>query len=127
MKPLAVEHLPSRELKGTHIGEVYSTVRSLSDAFQLKDLLIHQEILPPGHAASAAHYHTHKEELIYLLEGTLVACLGEEHLLMQAGDCLGFPPSDQPHRLVNESTETAVFLSIGTRPAQDQTIFPESP
>lgn len=123
MKPIAVSSLPLRTLTSKRTGEAYSSVRSLSEAFQLKDLLIHQETLPPGHAASAAHYHTVKEELIYLLQGTLVAYLGEERVLMQAGDSLGLPPSPVPHRLVNESSETAVFLSIGTCPVQDQTHF----
>lgn len=123
MKPIAVNSLPLRVLTSTQTGESYSAVRSLSEAFQLKALLIHQETLPPGQAASAAHYHTVKEELIYLLQGTLVAYLGEERLTMVAGDFLGFPPSPVAHRLVNESTETAVFLSIGTRSEQDQTVF----
>lgn len=123
MKPVHWSKLPEKQLQSSLAKQTYSNVRSLSEAFQLKHLLIHHETLLPGKQASAPHYHSHKEELIYLLEGEAIAIIGEEKHLMKAGDSIGFPPSNSPHQLINNSHKLVVYLTIGTCPENDQTIF----
>jgi uncharacterized cupin superfamily protein len=55
------------------------------------------------------------EELVYLLEGTLVFRVGGEELTLRPGDALQFR-TDRPHRWRNPGDQPARALWMTTRP-----------
>ena len=83
--------------------------------------------LPPGQWSSQRHWHSHEDELVYVLEGevVLVTNSGEETLV--AGDCAGFRAGDADgHHLQNRSNHMAVLLEIGTNHGDDDvTEYPD--
>jgi transcriptional regulator with XRE-family HTH domain len=56
------------------------------------------------------------EELVYLLEGTLVFRVGGEELTLRPGDALQFR-TDRPHRWRNPGDQSARALWMTTRPS----------
>jgi uncharacterized cupin superfamily protein len=82
--------------------------------------------LPPGVWSSQRHWHSHEDELVYVLEGelTLVSDAGEEPL--SAGEAAAFKAGDPDgHHLINRSDRDAVILEIGTRDADDRCVYPD--
>ena len=114
-----VADLPEQELVATRTGEKLTLAKSLSDAFGLTRLLIHQEVLLPGRRASGFHRHSEEEELFYVLSGQPSVCVGEEITDLAPGDVIGFKPASEPHMLFNRSQAPAVVLTIGTNPEGD--------
>ena len=114
-----VADLPEQELVVAKTGEKLTLAKSLSDAFGLTRLLIHQEVLLPGRRASGFHRHSEKEELFYVLSGRPSVYVGDEVVELAPGDVIGFKPSAEPHMLLNRSQEPAVVLTIGTNPETD--------
>ena len=119
-----VSALPERELVAAKTGEKLTVAKSLSDAFGLTKLLVHQEVLLPGRRASGFHLHSEKEELCYVLSGHPSVLTGEQVVDLEPGDIVGSKPSDRaPHMLFNRSREPAVILTIGTNPEADIITF----
>jgi len=82
--------------------------------------------LEAGAWSSQRHWHSHEDELVWVLEGelTLVTDTGEETL--RAGDCAAFKRGDPDgHHLVNRSGRPARVLEIGTAIAQDRCTYPD--
>lgn len=116
-----IDSVPERELVVRRTGENLTLAKSLSDAFGLTDLLVHQEVLLPGRRASSFHVHSEKEEIFYVLTGTPSLLVGEDVTDLQPGDFVGFAPSEHaPHMLFNRSAEPATVLTIGTNPPTDE-------
>jgi uncharacterized cupin superfamily protein len=83
-------------------------------------------VIQPGCWSSQRHWHSHEDELVWVLEGelTLVTDAGEE--LLRAGDCAAFRRSDPDgHHLINNSSHPARVLEIGTRDPQDRCVYPD--
>lgn len=115
-----VAALSERELVVSRTGEKLSLARSLSDAFGLEKLLVHQETLLPGRRASGFHFHSEKEEIFYVLSGRPSVRVGERTIDLEPGDAVGFKPSaEAPHMLFNRSREPAVVLTIGSNSDTD--------
>jgi len=94
--------------------------RRIGVAARLTQFGVNLTRLPPGVWSSQRHWHTHEDELIYVLEGevTLVTDDGEETL--RKGDAAGFPAGDKNgHHLQNRSNEDVVFLTVGARIDED--------
>ena len=87
---------PEQELVATRTVEKLTLAKSLSDAFGLTRLLIHQEVLLPGRAPSGFHRHSEEEELFYVLSGQPSVCVGEEITDLAPGDVIGFKPASEP-------------------------------
>lgn len=122
MRALHLSELDHQQLRSKSGTEEYSLSGVVTDVLGLKDLFVHHEILKPGHRASAPHYHTHREEMIFVIEGTPTAHLGELRLRLSPGDFLAFPPGEAINHFVeNESDATASFLVIASNPKEDQT------
>src|SRR4029077_21216521 len=99
--------------------------RRLGDAAGLTQFGVNLLVLPPGAGSSPAHWHSHGDEFIYVLEGevTLVTDAGEE--LLRAGDAAGFKAGDRNgHCLQNCSSADVQVLEIGTRVADDAADYP---
>ncbi len=115
-----VSALPERELVVAKTGEKLTSAKSLSDAFRLEKLLVHQEVLLPGRRASGFHLHSEKEELCYVLSGCPSVLTGEQVVDLEPGDVVGSKPlAGAAHMLFNRSREPAVILTIGTNPETD--------
>jgi uncharacterized cupin superfamily protein len=100
--------------------------RALGDAFGLTGFGVNLTTLAPGKESSMRHWHSHEDELIYVLEGevVLVTDAGEETL--NAGMVAGFRAGDpNGHHLVNRSQHPAVYLEVGGRDTRDVARYPD--
>ncbi len=62
-----------RQLKSQKTGEEYSLSSVVSDALQAEDIFLSHEIIRPNSRSSAPHFHIATDEIIYVLEGTVIA------------------------------------------------------
>jgi uncharacterized cupin superfamily protein len=88
----------------------------LGDAAGLTQFGVNLVRLAPGVWSSQRHWHSHEDELAYVLEGevVLVTDAGEETL--RAGDCAGFKAGDRNgHCFQNRSSADVVLLVVGSR------------
>ena len=123
-QPLNVSDLSHRELQSSKTGEKYSLSVILNDLIGFKDVFIHHEIILPGRRSSGSHSHTHREEMVYVLEGSPTARLKGQDYPMKPGDFIGFQPGPENfHFLKNETTSPAHVLIIASNPPQDQVIY----
>ncbi len=126
MQKVHIDTVAEQELIVRRTGEKLSAAKSLSDAFGLKNLLVHQEVLPPGRRASGFHFHSQKEEIFYVLDGTPSLLVGDRIMDLEPGNFIGFAPSEKtPHMLFNRSAEPATVLTIGTCSSTDETTYLE--
>ena len=98
--------------------------RRLGDAGGLTQFGVNLLHLPPGAGSSQRHWHSDEDEFVFVVSGevTLVTNAGEETL--RAGDCAAFPKGvDDGHQLLNRSGAMAVCLEVGSRSADDVTIY----
>lgn len=100
--------------------------RALGDAFGLTGFGVNLTVLHPGAESSMRHWHSHEDELIYVLDGEvlLVSDAGEQ--LLCAGMLVGFRAGDtDAHQLVNRSDRPASYLEIGGRDPRDAASYPD--
>jgi uncharacterized cupin superfamily protein len=72
--------------------------------------------LPPGVWSGQRHWHSHEDELVYVMEGELVLVTDDGEERLRAGDYAAFKAGEtNGHHLVNRSGRDAVVLEIGTR------------
>lgn len=96
--------------------------RRLGDAGGLTDFGFNLTRLPPGRWSSQRHWHSHEDELVYVLEGELVLVEDGGETVLRAGDCAAFPKgSGDGHHMVNRSDAVAVYLEVGSRADADVT------
>jgi uncharacterized cupin superfamily protein len=100
--------------------------RKLGDAFGLTQFGVNLTTLGPGCVSSLRHWHTHEDELIYVLDGELVLVTDAGEQVMRAGDVAGFPGgSTDAHQLVNRSSAPAQYLEVGSRIEADDAHYPD--
>ena len=72
------------------------------------------------------HWHTHEDELVYVLEGEVVLRTNAGEQVLGPGMCAGFKAGvEDGHQLVNRSTQPAVYLEISSRDAADVGCYPD--
>jgi uncharacterized cupin superfamily protein len=95
-------------------------LRRLADAAGLSHFGVNLVTLAPGVWSSQRHWHSHEEELVYVLEGELVLVTDSGEETMRAGDVVGFAAGTRDgHHLQNRSGSDAVFLVVGSRDDAD--------
>jgi len=100
--------------------------RALGDALGLQQFGVNLTTLFPGKESSMRHYHSHEEELVYVLEGEVVLRTDEGEQPLTAGMCAGFPAgTTNGHQLVNRSSRPARYLEIGSRDPADTIGYPD--
>lgn len=100
--------------------------RALGDALGLTQFGVNLTTLSPGKESSLRHYHSHEDEMVFVLEGEVVLRTDEGEEVLTAGMCAGFPAgSTNAHQLVNRSDRPARYLEIGNRNADDSVTYPE--
>lgn len=96
--------------------------RRLGEAGGLVDFGANLTRLAPGGWSSQRHWHSHEDEFVYVLEGELTLVEDDGETLLRAGDCAAFPKgTGNGHHLINNSTEPAAYLEIGSRHPDDLT------
>jgi uncharacterized cupin superfamily protein len=98
----------------------------LGEAFGLTQFGVNLVRVGPGGQSALRHFHTHEEELVYVLEGELVLVTNVGEQAVSAGMCVGFPANTgDAHHLVNRSGAHAAYLEIGSRVPDDQGYYPD--
>ncbi len=100
--------------------------RALGDAAGLTRVGINYTVLAPGKESSMRHWHTHEDELLYMLSGEVVLVTDAGEQLLKAGQFAGFAAGrTDGHQLVNRSGEPAVYLEISNRDDEDSAQYPD--
>jgi uncharacterized cupin superfamily protein len=82
--------------------------------------------LKPGASSSLRHWHEKEDELIYMLEGEVVLVEDGGETVLRAGDAAAFKANSRDgHHLVNRTTNSAVYLEIGTRAKHERVEYPD--
>ena len=94
----------------------------LGNAGGLTDFGVNLMHLPPGNWSSQRHWHSHEDELVYVLGGELTLIEDGGETVLRAGDCAAFPKgTGNGHHMINKSDAMAVYLEVGTRWTADLT------
>ena len=100
--------------------------KKLGDAAGLTQFGVNLVTVPPGGWSSQRHWHTHEDELVYVVEGELVLVTDAGEQVMRAGDCAGFAAGVKDgHHLQNRSAAPARFLIVGGRDDRDSGEYPD--
>lgn len=101
--------------------------RALGDALGLTQIGVNLTTLPAGKESSMRHFHTHEDELIFVVEGEVVLRTDAGEQTLTAGMCAGFPAgSKDGHQLINRSSQPARYLEISNRNPEDAAEYPDS-
>ncbi len=100
--------------------------RALGDALGLTKVGVNLTTLMPGKESSMRHFHTHEDEMVFVLEGEVVLRTDEGEQVLVAGTCAGFPAgSTDGHHLVNRTDRPARYLEISNRDPLDTAAYPD--
>lgn len=100
--------------------------RPLGDRFGLTHFGVNLTVLAPGAVSALRHAHTLQDEFIYVLQGNPTLHTDEGRTQLAPGMCAGFKAgTGNGHRLVNETSQQAVYLEVGDRTAGDEAIYPD--
>jgi uncharacterized cupin superfamily protein len=100
--------------------------RALGDALLLTKIGVNLTTLPPGKESAMRHFHTHEDELVFVVEGEVVLVTDEGEQTLRAGTCAGFPAGvKNGHQLVNRSARPARYLEISNRDPADTAEYPD--
>lgn len=101
--------------------------RALGDALGLAKIGVNLTTLPPGKESSMRHYHSHEDELIFVVEGEVVLRTDAGEQTLSSGMCAGFAAgSKDGHQLINRSSQPARYLEISNRDEEDTAEYPDS-
>jgi uncharacterized cupin superfamily protein len=100
--------------------------RAIGDSFGLTQIGVNLTTLMPGKESSMRHFHTHEDELVYVLEGEVVLVTDGGEQLLTAGMCSGFPAGQTiGHHMINRSDRPARYLEISNRHPADSAEYPD--
>lgn len=100
--------------------------QKLGEAAGITGFGVNLVTLPAGAQSALRHWHTHEDELIYVLSGELVLITDAGEQLLRAGMAAGFPAGRaDAHHLVNRSDAPARYLEIGDRDPKDVVHYPD--
>ncbi|MEZ2223850.1 cupin domain-containing protein [Rhizobium sp. RCC_161_2] len=106
------EHLKGREK------------RSLGDPFGLSQFGVNLTSIAPGSHSSLHHRHSHQDEFIFVLKGTLTLVSDGGEAELRPGMCAGFKAGGAAHHLENRENQVALLLEVGDRTACDVVEYP---
>jgi uncharacterized cupin superfamily protein len=100
--------------------------RRLGDAFNLTQFGVNLVTLGAGGQSALRHWHSHEDELIYVLSGELVLVTDAGEQPVSAGMVVGFPAGRQNgHHFLNRSDSPAQYLEVGSRVEADSASYPD--
>ena len=99
-----------------------AVTQRLGRAAGLTTIGVNLSRLPPGTWSSQRHWHSHEDELVYVMEGELVLVSDDGEERLRAGDYAAFKAGEpNGHHLINRSGRDAVVLEIGARDLENDT------
>ena len=105
-------------------GEPLGIMRDLSERAGLGVLQIYHETLLSGRRSSSPHYHTKREEFVYVLSGSPSVWLNGKIQTLSTNECVGFKPGDGLfHMIFNESDQPALLLVVSNNVEGDEVIY----
>ncbi len=100
--------------------------RRLGDRFGLTQFGANLVTLGAGGQSALRHWHTHEDELVYMLSGELVLVTDAGEQVVGPGMVVGFPGGTRDaHHFVNRSGAPAQYLEIGSRIEEDNASYPD--
>src|SRR4029079_10467228 len=100
--------------------------RRLGDRFGLTQYGVNLVTLPDGCQSALRHWHTHEDELVYVLSGELVLVTDAGEQVAAPGMVVGCPAgSKDSHHFINRSGAPAQYLEIGSRVEEDMAYYPD--
>jgi uncharacterized cupin superfamily protein len=100
--------------------------RALGDALGLTKIGVNLTTLYPGSESSMRHWHSHEDELVFVLSGAVVLVTDAGEQTLTPGTCAGFKAgSGNGHQLVNRGSVPAVYLEVSNRDAADAAVYPD--
>jgi uncharacterized cupin superfamily protein len=94
--------------------------KALGDPAGLTQFGVNLLTLPPGAWSSQRHWHSHEDELVYVLSGEVVMATDAGDETLRAGDCAGFKAGVRDgHNFQNRSAEPVTLLVVGSRDDRD--------
>jgi len=131
-KPVAIDPMTIEGRTGSRYPEPFRAAcmdrekRALGDVFGLDQFGVNLTRLPPGAASAQRHWHSHEDELVYILDGEAVLITDAGEQIMTAGMCAGFKAGvPNGHQLVNRSDRDVAFLEVGTRAMEGGADYPD--
>ncbi len=126
MTTLRLASIEHRELVSARTGEPFAFSAVVSELLGVRSLFIHHDVIPPGRRASGRHFHTERDEVVIVLEGTVQYDRGGARGVAHAGDAIGFPAGEaSAHAIENHSSEPATILVVSNAAKADVTIHVE--
>jgi uncharacterized cupin superfamily protein len=93
----------------------------LGDAAGLVQFGVNLTTLPPGARSSLRHWHEVEEEMVVVLAGELTLIEEDGESALGPGDAAAFRAGvPNGHHFENRGARDALYLEIGTRPAEDR-------
>ena len=95
--------------------------RALGGALGLTKIGVNLTTLPPGKESSMRHFHSHEDELIFVVEGEVVLRTNQGEQVLTAGMCAGFAAGVRDgHQFVNRSAAPVRYLEVSNRDPEDE-------
>ncbi|MSP62563.1 MAG: cupin domain-containing protein [Myxococcales bacterium] len=82
--------------------------------------------LPPGKRSFPMHVHHVTEEAMYVLSGHAKVRTPDGETAIGPGDWVSFPPGGPAHQLINDGSETMVYLAMSAASGADLVEYPDS-
>lgn len=100
--------------------------RALGDLFGLTNFGVNLTRLAPGAVSALRHAHSRQDEFVYILQGRPTLETDEGRTPLAPGMCAGFKAgTGNGHHLLNETSETVVYIEIGDRSPGDVGTYPD--
>ena len=99
--------------------------KSLGDLTGLTGFGFHIIEILPGHESTEFHKHYHEDECVYILEGSAEALIGNDILLVKAGDFIGYRAGGEAHSLRNNGNSPLKCIVVGQRLDHDVGDYPK--
>jgi len=131
-RPAAIDARDAAARTGTSYPDPFKKAvaarskRALGDVFGLTHYGVNLVELSPGSWSSQRHWHTHEDEFVYVLSGTLTLVTDDGETALTAGMVAGFPAGRaNGHHFINRGDTPATYLEIGDRNADDDVHYPD--
>jgi len=101
--------------------------RALGEAAGIENFGVNLVRLEPGGWSSIRHWHTRRDEFVYVLEGEVALITDGGEQILGPGMAAGFAAAvANGHHLVNKSARAAIYLEVGDRSAGDDVTYPDA-
>ncbi|MCG8669690.1 MAG: cupin domain-containing protein [Pseudomonadales bacterium] len=120
-----IAELPERRNVHQFNAKAIRHTKSIGDLAGLTTIGIHLVRVEPGDETTQHHNHEVSDEFVYILQGEGTLFLGDESMIIKAGDFAGFPKNGEAHSMKNTGDEDLVYLMGGGRPEFDICNYPK--